>query len=168
MRPIASVLAPCAAAIVAARGPLLTRTLDREARNVRFRIDLRNVDSEWIRLFHGYISGATARAVEFSLSVEQVKYICLLPCYYCGARESNLAIPPKRGHRSRTPLKYNGIDQVLACGGYHPGNVLPCCCFCNRAKGSLDLEKFVVWINRVFGRHLTADSVRKPAALAKN
>ena len=125
------------------------------------RIDLRNVDSEWIRLFHGYISGAKARAVEFTLSVEQVKYICLLPCYYCGARESNLAIPPKRGHRSRTPLKYNGIDQVLACAGYHPGNVLPCCCFCNRAKGNADLERFVVWINQVFGRRLTGDSVKK-------
>src|SRR6267142_1196058 len=67
------------------------------------RIDLRNVDSEWIRIFHGYVNGAMSRGVKFTLSVQQVKHICSLPCYYCGAKGSNVAIPPKRGHRSRTP-----------------------------------------------------------------
>lgn len=125
------------------------------------RIDLRNLDSEWIRVFHGYVGGAASRGVKFTLSVQQVKHICSLPCYYCGAKGSNVAIPPKRGHRSRTPLSYNGIDQVVPCGGYHPGNVLPCCCFCNRPKASLPLEKIVPWINRVLGRRLTTDSVKK-------
>jgi hypothetical protein len=125
------------------------------------RIDLRNLDSEWIRVFHSCASGATTRGVKFALSVGQVKHICSLPCYYCGATESNVAAPPKRGHRSRTPLRYNGIDHVVPCGGYHSGNVLPCCRFCNRAKGSLTLEKFVPWVNRLFGRHLTIGSVKK-------
>jgi hypothetical protein len=125
------------------------------------RIDLRNPDSEWIRLFHGYVSGATNRGVKFDLSVTQVKRICLLPCYYCGAKASNLAVPPKRAHRSRTPIRYNGIDQVLARAGYHPGNVLPCCCFCNRAKSNLNPDEFVRWINRVFGRHLNVNSLKE-------
>jgi hypothetical protein len=125
------------------------------------RIDLRNPNSDWIRVFHQCAGGARSRGVKFILSVEQVKHICSLPCYYCGTRESNVAIPPKRSHRSRTSLRYNGIDQVVPCGGYHPGNVLPCCCFCNRAKSSLVLEEFVSWINRVFRRHLTIGSVKK-------
>ena len=125
------------------------------------RIDLRNLDSEWIRVFHQHFGQARSRGLKFILSVGQIKHICSLPCYYCGAKESNVAIPPKRGHRSRTPLRYNGIDQIIPCGGYHPGNVLPCCCFCNRAKSSLPLGKFVLWINRILGRHLTANLVKK-------
>jgi hypothetical protein len=115
------------------------------------RVNLRNLDSEWIRVRHQYIGGAKMRGLGFTLSVGQVKHICSLPCLYCGTRESNVTLPPKRGHRSRTPLKYNGIDQVVPCGGYEPGNVLPCCCFCNRAKSSGKLENFLAWIERVFG-----------------
>jgi hypothetical protein len=132
------------------------------------RINLRNLDSEWIRVFHGYLSGASGRGTKFNLSLEQLKQVCLKPCYYCGTKESNVAIPPKRGHRSRTPLRYNGIDQVVACGGYDLGNVLPCCCFCNRAKANLILDEFVSWINRLFGRRLTTRAVKRTArALGK-
>ena len=127
-------------------------------------INLRNVDSEWIRIFHQFLGGAKRRNVRFALSVEQVKYICSLPCYYCGARKSNVALPPKQCHRSRMPLRYNGIDQVVPCGGYHPGNVLPCCCFCNRAKSNLALEVFVSWINRVFGQQSKTKLIKKAAS----
>jgi hypothetical protein len=129
------------------------------------RINLRNLDSEWIRVFHCYVGGAKSRRSKFALSLQQVKHICSLPCHYCGAIESNVSIPPKRAHRSRSPLKYNGIDQIIPCAGYHPENVLPCCCFCNRAKGKLTLDKFIPWLNRIIGRHLTIDSV-KLAAMA--
>jgi transposase-like protein len=133
------------------------------------RMDLRNLDSEWVRVFHCYAGAAKMRAVKFNLSLEQVKHICSLPCHYCGARESNIAVPPRTGHRSRKPLSYNGIDQVIPCGGYRLGNVLPCCYFCNRAKSNLPLEIFVPWVNRIFGRHLTTSSVKgAAAALAKN
>src|SRR5947209_8210059 len=39
------------------------------------RIDLRNRDSEWIRVFHGYLSGAANRGLKFALSLEQLKHI---------------------------------------------------------------------------------------------
>jgi hypothetical protein len=128
------------------------------------RINLRNLDSEWIRVRHQYIGGAKTRGLRFTLSVRHIKHICSLVCFYCGTRDSNVMLPPKWGHRSRTTLRYNGIDQVVPCGGYEPGNVLPCCCFCSRAKSSGDLEKFLAWIERVFGRHLTADSIKTAAA----
>ncbi len=127
------------------------------------RINLRNLDSEWIRVFHQYLGGAKRRGVIFTLSLEQVKQICSLPCRYCGAKESNVALPPKGCHQSRTPLRYNGIDQVFPGAGYHPGNVLPCCSFCNRAKGNLALEIFIPWINRVFSQHLKARSIKAAA-----
>lgn len=127
------------------------------------RIHLRNPDSEWIRVFHGYLSGASARRVRMALSLEHLKQICSLPCYYCGAKESNLASPPRRGHRSRTSLNYNGIDQVNPGDGYRLGNVLPCCHFCNRAKANLILKDFVPWVNRILNRRLTISSVTRAA-----
>jgi hypothetical protein len=126
-------------------------------------INVRNLDSEWIRVFHQYLGGAKRRGVRFALSVEQVKQICSLPCRYCGNQESNVALPPNGCHRSRTPLRYNGIDQVVQGAGYHPGNVLPCCRFCNRAKGNLALEIFILWINRVFRHGLTTRSIKATA-----
>lgn len=126
-----------------------------------------NPDSEWIRIFHAYRSGAIARGVEFPLSLEQVKYICRLACFYCEGQATNKAVPPKRSHPSRIILEYNGIDQVTARGGYHPGNVLPCCSFCNRAKDSSTLESFIPWINRIHrvrGKPIAASSVKAAAA----
>lgn len=127
------------------------------------RIDLRNLDSEWIRVFHSCRSSAASRGLKFQLSLSQVKLICSLPCYYCGAKASNRAIPPKHGHPTRTPLSYNGIDQVVPCRGYRLGNVLPCCSFCNRAKANLPLRKFLGWLNRLFERRLTTHSLQNAA-----
>lgn len=128
------------------------------------RIHLRNLDSEWIRIYHSYRSGAMARGVRFSLDLSQVRQLCSMCCFYCGGKDSNIANPPRRSHPTRTPLAYNGIDQVVPCGGYRCGNVLPCCRFCNRAKDNLPLNMFLFWIQRIFRRPLTTASVQQAAA----
>lgn len=127
------------------------------------RIDLKNPDSEWIRVFHSVKSSAKSRNLEMGLSLLQVKHLCTMPCFYCGLRQSNSTMPPKRGRDSRTSLMYNGIDQVVPCGGYRPGNVLPCCSICNRAKDNQSLDEFLPWVNRLHGKQFTKEGVLNAA-----
>jgi hypothetical protein len=61
------------------------------------------------------------------------------------------------------PLKYNGIDQVVPCVGYRPGNVLPCCFFCNRAKGNVSLKEFLPWVNLLHKKELSIETVMDAA-----
>jgi hypothetical protein len=108
-------------------------------------------------------NSAKLRRLKLGLSLAQVKYLGLLPCFYCGLVGSNTTKPPKRSRADRVSLKYNGIDQVVPRIGYHPGNVLPCCFFCNRAKGKVPLEEFLPWINLLHKRQLTKEMVMDAA-----
>jgi hypothetical protein len=123
------------------------------------RIDLQNPDSEWIRVLHQVKHSAKSRHLKMDLSLGQVKYLGLLPCFYCGLVGSNTTNPPKRGRAGRVALKYNGIDQVVPRIGYHHGNVLPCCFFCNRAKGNVSLSDFLPWVNLLHKKQLTTEAV---------
>ncbi len=128
------------------------------------RISRRNPDSIWVRVRSNITIGARARGHgKMNLSLEQVKYICSKPCFYCGVPKSN-QLKGRRGGRStgKTVLKYTGIDQVAAGRGYSPGNVLPSCLICNRAKLDLTLNEFVRWL-ALFGRRITPATVCKAA-----
>jgi hypothetical protein len=127
------------------------------------RINSRNPDSEWIRVLHQVRHSAKSRRLKMGLSLAQVKYLGFLPCFYCGLTASNSTKPPKRGRAGRIALKYTGIDQVVPCGGYYPGNVLPSCFFCNRAKGNVPLEEFLPWVNLLHKRQLTTETVMDAA-----
>ena len=127
------------------------------------RINSRNPDSEWIRVFHQVKHSAKSRRLKMGLSLAQVKYLGSLPCFYCGFAASNSTKPPKRGRAGRIPLKYTGIDQVVSCVGYYPGNVLASCFFCNRAKGNAPLKEFLPWVNLLHKRQLTTETVMDAA-----
>lgn len=84
-------------------------------------------------------SCAKKRGLSFSLSQDAFKKLVSLPCRYCGR-------PPIQ------PKFYHGLDRVDNLVGYEPGNVVPCCQWCNRAKSDLPVGDFLRWARTVHGR----------------
>lgn len=103
-----------------------------------------------------------AHAVEFGrpflLTVEEFKALTSSPCFYCGqpprtVRTANTYRPsgPRRlPERSRWgDYLCNGIDRVDNGGGYVRDNCVPCCPFCNRAKGGMPAADFIAHLDRI-------------------
>jgi transposase len=107
-------------------------------------------NTPWIRIMHQYIAGARQRGIQLNLSREQIKIVALMPCVYCNQVGSN-SLQGRTGGRSNgiERARYNGIDQVIPCGGYDVGNIVPCCRICNRAKSNLSLTEFVAWLQSI-------------------
>lgn len=98
-------------------------------------------------------SDAKAAVREFSLTLDNVKDLIHLPCYYCGALNKN-----KMNVKSMKPGEfivkdfcYNGIDRVDNSLGYILSNCVPCCMICNRAKNNLSEDEFFAWIENITG-----------------
>jgi transposase len=132
------------------------------------RIQQRKPEAVWIRLRCQIESGARVRGLEMSLTIEQLKYLCSLPCSYCKSPAMN-KMKGRRGGRStaETVQHYSGVDRVDSTKGYIPGNVIPCCRICNRAKSNLDLEQFIEWLVN-FGSALTAADIQRVCAEVEN
>lgn len=115
-------------------------------------------DANWRRIFNYYKTGAASRTrdYKFELSLSQVKLICQSPCAYCGREPSN-TIRTRPG--KPIAARYTGIDRIDSSGHYRPGNVVPCCGFCNRAKRNLPLEVFIEQLQR-YGSKLQAQEIR--------
>ena len=76
--------------------------------------------------FYGkYRIGSTYRKIDFLLSFEDFLETVNKPCAYCGENEKI------------------GIDRVNNNIGYVVGNVVPCCKWCNRMKGTMDKDSFI-------------------------
>ena len=104
-----------------------------------------NGEAAWNRVYGRYKNDAVRRHLEFSLSIEEFKRICTKDCTYCGFPPSNIG-----GARETTGLvEYNGIDRVDNVVGYIPGNMVTCCFQCNKSKGTLTVEEFETWIQRL-------------------
>jgi hypothetical protein len=100
-------------------------------------------DREWGRISRAYLNNDP----DFSLDVRQIKYICTLPCFYCGLAPSNeLMGRYYRVSNGQVVLRYSGIDEVLHGKGHVAGNVLPACIICNRAKSDSRLEEWCQYI----------------------
>lgn len=85
--------------------------------------------------FSHYKKGAKSRKLEWNLSFEEFLVFWQLPCFYCGSETETV-----------------GIDRVLNTAGYRPGNCVPCCAVCNRAKNNMTLEAFLEWVGRLTNR----------------
>lgn len=88
---------------------------------------------------------AAQKGWEYSLTDAEVLKLVTSPCHYCQ-------------HPGRNCLKYNkgmyevwhnGIDRLNNDLGYISQNVVPCCHFCNYAKGTNSIEDFKAWISRI-------------------
>ncbi len=81
-----------------------------------------------------YKEGAKVRNFEFGITDDEADALFRKPCHYCDY------LPPNR---------FNGIDRVVNSIGYVKGNVVPCCMWCNRAKGRRPAKEFMDWLTWV-------------------
>ncbi|NOQ48439.1 MAG: hypothetical protein GQ576_04785 [Methanococcoides sp.] len=95
----------------------------------------------------GYKRHARGRGFDFELTRTEVESIIKNKCHYCGCEPSNLKITKDSIDGG---LYYNGIDRLNSKNNYTLDNVVPCCCFCNRAKNDKSKEYFLKWIKRVY------------------
>ena len=91
--------------------------------------DVKYIDYKYERTKHF----AKERNKEFTLTEEEFRDIVVRPCEYCGDFHNKL----------------RGIDRVVNTKGYIPGNCVPCCLRCNRAKWTSSKKTFLDWIKDV-------------------
>lgn len=104
-------------------------------------------------LYLEYVSGATKRGYCFDLSKDEFEKLTKQKCHYCKAE------PIKEKCLNNTRLTdqgakysayiYNGIDRKDNKTGYVLENCVTCCNICNRAKGNLEYNVFVEYIDRI-------------------
>ena len=82
-------------------------------------------------------NSAKNRGLLVTISFSEFAKLNSLPCYYCGGEL------PKVG---------SGVDRIDSSLGYISGNVLPCCEWCNKAKGVRSVEEFFTWITLAHSR----------------
>ena len=111
-------------------------------------------------VYNEYRRNALRREIEWSLTYQEVNKLIAAPCHYCGIPTS-LTFYTNEGN-----YDYNGIDRVDNTLGYIVTNVVPCCSFCNYAKGTKTIEEFRNWIIRVHSFYIEKDNYYDdPAAL---
>lgn len=91
----------------------------------------------WNNPLYGELAGrkkrqAAKRGLEFKLSQSEFQDLIESDCFYCGS-------PPNQVSKG---VVYQGIDRVDSTKGYVPGNVVPCCKFCNWGKNTLSQKEF--------------------------
>jgi hypothetical protein len=103
-------------------------------------------------VLHEYRNGASARGLEFSLSVEQFVSIQAQPCFYCGSEPTRVKVLSKT-KSTRSKYVYNGIDRVDNALGYVAGNCVSCCTRCNVSKGPMSQEAFIAMAQAIAAKH---------------
>lgn len=73
-----------------------------------------------------YKCSAKERDIFFGLSFDEFMAFWKVPCSYCGDKINTI-----------------GIDRIVSETGYIPGNVVSCCCWCNRAKNKWPVSVFI-------------------------
>lgn len=99
-------------------------------------------------LYRKYSDSAKRRNVEFSVSFDEFIHITSQSCVYCGREPFTVA---KRA-KSVGYYVHNGVDRVNNDLGYIEGNMVACCTVCNRAKGNMNIDDFIDWLNAVSSR----------------
>lgn len=105
-------------------------------------------------LFSQYKHHAKRKNREFTLTKEEFKKITQSNCFYCGGIPQQFyanwkSTMTKEGIEN-SKYTYNGIDRVDNSIGYIKSNVVPCCKTCNAAKGTLSIQEFMKWINKIY------------------
>ena len=97
-------------------------------------------------LLSSYIKSAKQREIEWGIEKDEFFTLVSSNCVYCGS-PPDLVRKPNAGVNGA--FVYSGIDRADNTKGYVSGNVFSCCWICNRAKGSLSVAEFHVWIDRL-------------------
>lgn len=110
-------------------------------------------ESAFRELYYSYRRNATKRNTrEFDLDRDTIfRQLVTSRCSYCG-------IEPAQQFKNKTgTFLYNGIDRIDNTVGYVPGNVVPCCGICNKAKHTMSRQQFLTWLARA-AKHCFGDS----------
>lgn len=83
--------------------------------------------------------GAKRRGIEDTLTDEKVFELHASNCFYCDSPPSN-----KKSDGYNGDYLYNGIDRVDNNQGYVSTNCVPCCKYCNVAKGTQTTRDFLL------------------------
>lgn len=89
--------------------------------------------------YASYRAGARGRGLSFNLSEDEFGHITSLKCHYCGRAPFREVNP---GGKYNGGYIANGIDRTNSLIGYRAGNIVPCCQYCNFAKGTMEYEVF--------------------------
>lgn len=105
------------------------------------------------RIFHSYSKDAQKRGISFSISREEFEELIFLSCHYCGQSPNQKVRVGRRFDKWHPTFRYNGVDRADNTKGYEPGNTLPCCGRCNKAKSVMGYEEFLDWAALISSRH---------------
>jgi len=72
------------------------------------------------------------KSIEWNLTRWEAANLIIQPCFYCCRK-----------------LDIMGIDRINNNIGYHLNNCVPSCKFCNSAKRTMTIEKFINWIENI-------------------
>lgn len=111
-------------------------------------------DANAAALYRKYRSNAASRGVPFKLTKEWFLTLVEQECIYCGRKPRQLYHHDKRS--KNRPFKYNGIDRLDNRRGYTKKNSVPCCKFCNYAKGTNTITQFLSWVYTIYQHSLDA------------
>lgn len=87
--------------------------------------------------YYDYKVNTKRMNLDFELTLEQFSKLISSNCHYCGSKPTNFQ---KSGLHCQ--MKYNGVDRKNNHKGYTADNVVPCCKFCNYAKGRATQQEF--------------------------
>lgn len=127
----------------------------RQKDSVGLRIQNDNFKSLKNKIYDNYKRAALKRGYSFELTWEVFEKLITDNCYYCGD-SPNMTYKYGRGTQviDYSKFKYNGVDRVDNSIGYNIINCVPCCKICNNSKGTLHLNEWKMWIDRInkFGK----------------
>lgn len=96
--------------------------------------------------YRDFTKSARRRKIKVEITKEEFIYISTKPCIYCGQHPESVT---NKNGKLNGDFLHNGIDRVNNSIGYVKNNVVPCCWNCNRAKGTLTMEEFKNWIQKI-------------------
>lgn len=99
-------------------------------------------------LISSYRNLARKRGYRWELTDEEFFVLTKGNCFYCGNEPSYIQ---KTQYKTGTYI-YNGVDRKNNNEGYISENVVSCCRICNVAKGSMNVEEFIKWVQKVSNR----------------
>lgn len=103
----------------------------------------------WEKQYNRWLKSSTGpnrQNISSSLTFEQWQALVTSDCYYCQNKPN---IKTRAGEYIPANLM-NGIDRMDSDFGYHIFNCVPCCKYCNYAKGTLHISDFLDLINKIF------------------
>ena len=97
-------------------------------------------------VFDQYWRNAQRRGLPWEIDDADFDKLTSSDCHYCGQAPSGIY---RGGAYAGGEFVYSGLDRLDNTGGYVPGNVVPCCADCNRAKSDMGYDEFVTWLARL-------------------